>query len=157
MVLCIIGIVIFGILGIFSAKYRTYFRESMRCFSRMATLRPCDTDFDNRMKSKIAGKLMARNAAAASFVFNHFRVISWIFVILFAISIALTINGVYNAWAYGNCNGPESGAFCILNPGYQPHELSNPGYGDRNPFSGSPNATTVIVEYGCFSCPYTAE
>ena len=158
MVLCFVGVAVFGILGIFSAKYRAYFMESVRCFARMATLRPCDTDFDNRMKSKIAGKLMKRNEKVASFAFNNFRALSWIFMLLFIISVALTANGLYNVWAYGNCNGPNSSAFCIFNPGYQPvTALANPGYGSRNPFVGNANASVVIVEYGCFSCPYTAK
>lgn len=155
MVLCIIGIVVFGILGIFSAKYRGYFKESLKCFSRMATLRPCDTDFDNKMKSKIAGKLMSTNEKLASFIFNHFRLLSWIFMILFIVSIALIVNGLYNAWVYGNCNGPESGAFCIFNI-QDGQKLSNPGYNERNPFVGNENASIEIIEFGCFTCPYTA-
>ena len=53
MVFCIVAVVVFGILGIFSAKYRGYFKESLHCIKRTAMLKPCDTEFDQKMKAKI--------------------------------------------------------------------------------------------------------
>ncbi|MFH0949138.1 MAG: hypothetical protein V1802_01475 [Candidatus Aenigmatarchaeota archaeon] len=114
MVICIIAAVIFGFLGIFSAKYRGYAKESFRCTFRMATLRKCDTEFDERVKAKITSKLMKRSPKAAGFVFRNFSVISWVFVIVMFASLALTVNTAYNLAVYGTCD-PHSDQ-CIFNP-----------------------------------------
>lgn len=172
MVFCIIGIVIFGILGIFSAKYRGYFRESIRCIKRQIVLKPCDTDFDNKMKAKIAGKLM-RFPRLSALVYKRFLLISWLFIMLMLASIALTGIGVYNWLAYGNCNGQGSSEFCIFNidssidsesvsveggvcfdPSMK-RELKVIGPGTGNPFQGSGKIN--VTEFGCYSCPYTKQ
>ncbi len=169
MVFCIAGIIIFGILGIFSAKYRYYFREALHCMKRQALLRPCDTEFDNKMKAKITGNLMKVSPSLSRFVFRRFVLISWIFVIMLFASIAMTGAGVYNWWAYGNCNGPDSSEFCIFNldstsisqgnescvdPSVA-RELLPAGPGEGNPSIGDGNASVTVVEFGCYACQYT--
>ena len=52
MVLCIVAMVVFGIFGIFSVKYRKYAKEAAECTFRLATFRPCQSDFDQKMKTK---------------------------------------------------------------------------------------------------------
>ena len=166
MVFCIIALVVFVIMGIFSAKYRTYFKEALRCVGRQMTLRKCDTDFDNKMKSKISSKLLKVSPRAAKFVFKRFSWISWIFVILMFWSIASIGIGAYNTVAYGNCNGEESTDFCLFNPdmtgngGHSMHEglekkELTPASPDDDPFLGGENAKVTIIEFGCFRCKYT--
>src|SRR3989344_143112 len=169
MVFCIAGIIIFGILGIFSAKYRYYFRESLHCIKRQALLRPCDTEFDNKMKAKITGNLMKVSPALSKFVFKRFVIISWIFIIMLFASIAMMGAGVYSWWAYGNCNGPDSSEFCIFNldsttisqgdescvdPSIA-RELLPAGPGEGHPFIGYENSSITVVEFGCYACQYT--
>ncbi|MBI2579808.1 MAG: thioredoxin domain-containing protein [Candidatus Aenigmarchaeota archaeon] len=169
MVFCIIGIVIFGILGIFSAKYRAYFRESLHCIKRQAMLKPCDTEFDNKMKAKITANLMKVSPSLSKLVFRRFVLISWIFIIMLFASIAMTGIGVYNWWAYGNCNGPDSSEFCIFNIDsasvsqsdescFDPslaRELLPAGPGIGNPYIGPGDADVTVVEFGCYACKYT--
>jgi hypothetical protein len=166
MVFCVIGIVIFGVLGIFSAKYRRYFRESLRCITRQMMLKKCDTAFDQEMKSKISASVSKVSPTVARFVYKRFAVISWILVGLMIISIGLMGIGVYNYLAYGNCNGPESKDFCIFNPLgtpsdtvnlYQSSDPSIRNFGVGAPMLGNPNSTMKIIEVGCFSCPYTKD
>ena len=114
MVLCIIGLVVFAVLGIFSAKYRALAKEAFRCVFRMATLRPCDTDFDRKIKMKIVGKLMGANKGVAGFVFKYFDALSWVFTLLFLASIVITLQTAYNLYVYGTCD-PSSNV-CILAP-----------------------------------------
>lgn len=71
MVLCIIGIVLFSILGIFSAKYRELAKESFRCVFKMATFRPCDSTLDQKLKSKITTKLMKASPSLAKNVLQE--------------------------------------------------------------------------------------
>ncbi len=114
--ICIVALVAFAILGIFSAKYRSLAKEAFNCVFRRLTLRSCETGFDRRMKAKIIGKLLARSPKTAGLVFRNFEAISWIFTILMLASIVLSAQGVYNYAVYGNCNGPHSSVFCIFNP-----------------------------------------
>ena len=159
MVFCIIALVVFGFLGIFSAKYRSYAREAFRCVTRMATLRKCDTGFDQKMKSKITAKLMKKSPIAARFVYRRFEAISWFFVAVMLISTFFAGMGIYNLYAYGNCNGPESTDICILNPegtsivGSSSQLKPELVTADDDPYTGSGNIT--IIEFGCHACPYT--
>lgn len=113
MVFCIIAFIVFGIMGIFSAKYRNYSKEAFHCVFRMATLRPCNSDFDQRMKSKIVGKLIERHPKFARFIHKHFNSISWIFVGVFFISLVATIYYLYIWLIYGTCD-PNS-SWCWIN------------------------------------------
>ncbi len=166
MVFCVIAIIIFGILGLFSAKYRTYFREALRCVGRQATLRKCDTDFDNKIKSKITAKLMGKSPSTARFVYKRFYLISWVFVILLFWSAAIFVTGIYNFYSFGNCNGPGAEGFCIFDTmsdigysvigGISAKDLI-PASADDDPFLGGENAKVTIIEFGCFRCSYTKE
>ena len=114
MVFCIIGLAVFGVLGIFSAKYRDYFRQALKCVMQTAVLRPCTTGFDKKMQMKISTKLASKNKKLGNFVFKNFQAISVIFVIIMFASLAYGAYGVYNWIAFGNCNGPQGGE-CVLN------------------------------------------
>ena len=159
MVFCFVAIIVFGILGIFSAKYRSYFRESLHCIKRTAMLKPCDTNFDQQMKAKITAGLMKRSERLGKIVYKQFNKIAWIFLIAMIISTFFTGLSIYNLAVYGNCNGPESTDICALNP----EGTSGVGSAtdlepwlvtaDDDPYIGTGNIT--IVEFGCHVCPYT--
>ena len=117
--ICIIALVVFAILGLISAKYRAYFFEALDCVLRRVTLRKCTTSFDKKMKIKITTKISAVNKPISSYVFKHFETISWILTIIMILSLVWSayvgVMGVYNWVAFGNCNGPDSTQFCVLN------------------------------------------
>ncbi|MCK4589753.1 MAG: hypothetical protein KAT77_04870 [Nanoarchaeota archaeon] len=115
MVVCFIALPVLIILGLFSVKYRKLSWEAFDCVFRMATLRKCRSDFDQRVKAKIVGKLMRRTPRTAGFIYKKFVLLSWIFVVLFLLSLAGSGYSLYNYIAYGNCNGPDSSAFCVFN------------------------------------------
>lgn len=160
MVFCIIGLVIFGILGLFSAKYRRYFRESLHCMRRQLMLKACDTQFDQEMKSKISAKISKRSPGLARFVFRRFAMLTWILLIIMLVSAAFIAYGFYSYVAYGNCNGPNSNDFCIYNA-LLPGSIADktlaikPLGADGNPTIGPSDAPIKIVEVGCFRCPFT--
>ncbi len=155
-VFCIVGLVAFGILGIFSAKYRRYFRESLHCMKRQLTLRPCDTQFDHEMKAKISGSIAKQSERLARLVYKRFAVISGIFLLAMIVSLALVAFGIYNYAAYGNCNGPDSRDFCIFNPFAAQKEVKLIEVRDA-PSLGNADAAVKIIEAGCYSCPYTRD
>lgn len=173
--ICIIALVVFGILGIFSARYRVIAKEAFDCVFKRITFRRCDTGLDQRLKSQITGSLMRRHYKAGSWVFRHFELLSWIFTIMMLVSIGYSGYGVYNYVKYGNCNGKDSKAFCIFDPfnsGNKPtnqdlscHTGAELNYSKTlvpptiydDPFIGPDNASVILIEVGCFQCPATKE
>jgi len=160
MVVCIIALAVFGIMGIFSAKYRLLAKEAFRCFFRMVRLKPCDTGFDQRIKNKIISKMMGF-PAAAKFIYKNFNAISWIFVITFFLSIAGIGYGAYQYYLFGNCNGPDvngqSSGFCIYNAVAGVGGTASPkdiAIGNH-PIRGNPDANVTIIEFACLQCPYS--
>ncbi|MFA5357560.1 MAG: hypothetical protein WC308_01415 [archaeon] len=117
--ICLIALPIFGILAIFSAKYRAFFKEAADCVFRKATLRKCNTSFDKKMRVKISAKVSKANKPLGSFTFKHFEALSWLLTALMIISIIysgyVAYTGIYNWTTYGNCNGPNSNEVCAYN------------------------------------------
>ncbi|MBC8495288.1 thioredoxin domain-containing protein [archaeon] len=166
--ICIIALIVFGILGIFSSTHRIIAKEALDCMFKRVTLRKCDTGLDKRLKAQITGKLMKRCPVGGRFIYRHFEIISWIFLILFIISIVYSIQGIYYLALYQNCNGEDATGFCPFNPGgtgsngisgiADKAEL-NPGIVgvDDDPWFGNPDAKVTIIEFGCFKCQYSRE
>ncbi|VVC04688.1 Thioredoxin [Candidatus Burarchaeum australiense] len=167
MVLCIIAAIALSVLGIFSASHRKLAVEAWKCVFNMVRLRPCETGFDEKIKAQIVGAVMLRSKRLAKITYQHFTLLSWIFVILTLISLLFFLQGVYFFVLYGNCNGPNSTEFCIY------HGLTG-GTGDTYSTIGTPgqlipptslaghslgpqNAPVTIIEFGCYSCPFTAK
>lgn len=117
MVVCIIALIAFAVLGIFSARYRRLAKEAASCTFKKLTLRPCDTGLDVRIKSNLTAKLI-NHPKAAKFVHNNFDTMMTLLFILMILSMAFTgyygIKGVYNYVQFGNCNGPNSNDICIF-------------------------------------------
>ena len=161
--ICFIALFVFAVMGIFSAKYRGYAKESVSCVFRRITLRPRTTGLDQKIKMKVAGKLM-KLPKLARFVYKHFELISWIFTIVFVVATAYTIFSAYNFYVYGDCNGPASnGGFCpysAFEETYSPTNLSYsgppimPDIGNASVI-GPANAKVTVIEFGCYVCPYT--
>ncbi|NYZ80049.1 hypothetical protein H0N95_02245 [Candidatus Micrarchaeota archaeon] len=114
MVFCIVALVVFGIMGIFSAYYRTLAKEALTCVLRTAVFKPCDTGFDEKMKAKITGKLAKASPEAAKVVYANFTFFSWILVVITLASMILSLQAAYNIVVYNNCNGPDSSALCAI-------------------------------------------
>jgi hypothetical protein len=112
--ICVLALVVFAVLSIFSAKYRSIAKEAFNCVFLRITLRPCDTGFDKKMKMKIVGKLMRKNKKAAGVVFKYFEALSWGFTILFFASLIIASQGLYNLAVYGTCDPVTN--VCIFTP-----------------------------------------
>lgn len=112
---CLVAMVVLGFLSIFSAKYRYWAKEAFFCVGRRITLRPCDTGFDQKVRSKVTSALMKRNRTLAKRVHRHFEAISWLFTISLFISLFYTAYGVYNLATYGTCD-PLHPETCVFNP-----------------------------------------
>lgn len=164
--ICIVALIVFGILGIFSAKYRVIAKEAAECVFRRVTLRKCETGLDKRLKNQISGNLARRSPKLGKFLFKYFEVFSWLFLALLIWSIIMAGIGLANYVKYGNCYGPENnGGFCIFDPtGSQsqysgikmdyPEKIIYPK-AENDPSIGPDNYEVLVIQFGCFSCPYT--
>lgn len=174
--ICILALVVFGILGIFSATHRKIAMEAFDCVFRRISLRKCDSGLDKRLKSQITGKLMRKNPVVARFTFRHFELLSWFFTIIFILSLIYAGIGGYNYYMYGNCNGPNEEGFCIFDPLGSNSKFSATQTGEsctveqqtRENLSLANinlktfpeinrNAKNDVVFIGCYTCPYTRE
>jgi protein-disulfide isomerase len=176
--ICIIALIVFGFLGIFSAKYRVIAKEAFNCVFKKITFRKCDTGLDTRLRSQITGKFLKFSPRLGRTVYKYFEVFSWIFLILTLATIFFVVKGVYFYAIYGNCNGPNSNQFCIFDPlgTNRPSNItagsscSIPGHNENKTltapligtltsgmYAGNPDAKVVIIEFGCYSCHYTKE
>ena len=113
MVICIVALAVFSVLGIFSATYRKLAKEAFSCVARMLIFQPCKTNLDQRIKSKVAIKLM-KIPPLARFFYKNFKVLSWIFTISFFVSMAYSAYGIYNLAVYGSC---QPGSVCVISQG----------------------------------------
>lgn len=113
MVICIVALVVFSILSIFSAKYRPLAKDAFECVFRMITLRPCNVKLEERIKTKMTTKLMKFPNIARVF-YKHFKLFSWMFTILFFASLIYSGYSLYNLFVYGTCD-PNSDT-CVLTP-----------------------------------------
>lgn len=172
--LCVIALIIFSILGIFSATHRALALEAFDCVFRRVTFRPCNTDFKEKMKNKILAKLLGRSALAARLFNKHFELLSWIFFILMILSTVYVARGGYNFYLYGSCNGLNQSGFCAFDPNGENNkvtELNSAGIcgleaqSEKNltltgvDLSGFPKINTgsknTIVFIGCYECGYS--
>ena len=117
--ICFIALIVFGILGIFSATHRKIALEAFDCVFRKITLRKCSTGLDVRIKSSITGRFLRKNPRTGKLIYKHFEIISWMFTILLIASMVWTGISGYNYYVYGNCNGPsvdDQSGLCLFDP-----------------------------------------
>lgn len=173
--ICLLALIVFSILGIFSATHRKLAVEAFDCVFRRVTFRKCTSALDERVKSQIIGKLMVKSPKVAGFTFKHFEFLSWCFTVLLILSTIYTVYAGYNYYMYGNCNGENSDAFCIFDPTKEYNSISEVGgtcfmpeidpattlkkpvlTGNYPSIKGN-ESKIKIIEFGCFSCPYTKQ
>lgn len=169
---CFLALIVFAILGIFSASNRALAKEALSCVFTRVTFRPCTTNFREKMKAKLIGKLVNRSEKVARLVNKHFEMLSWAFFILGVVSTIWTAKGVYDYYLYGNCNGLNSTGFCAFDPKGINSSVSglNEKCYTKSPteanvtlknsnFSSfpvkNPQAKSKIVFIGCYLCDYT--
>lgn len=169
---CIIALIIFSVLGIFSATHRALAKEALDCVFRRITLRPCNTGFKEKFKSMILVRLMSGSMPIARFVNKYFEVFAWLFFILMISSTFWVVRGGYNFYLYGSCNGLNESGFCALDPQGENNKVTDItqqcGVIEKNeknvtlkgldlslfPAKNIGSKDTVFL-IGCYECDYT--
>jgi hypothetical protein len=112
--ICVLALICFGLLGLFSVKYRSYAKEAFSCVFHRITLRRCVTGFDERIKLKIVSRIFKKSTKLAKFTNRHFEAISWIFTIMLFSSFGYSAYSLYNLATLGVCEpGSEE---CVFVP-----------------------------------------
>ena len=120
---CIAAFIIFGILGIFSARYRTLAKKAWGCVWKKITFKPCDISVQEEIKSRLIGKYVLTKPRLARFIDRFAGAFAWAFVILSIWSLLVVVNSSLNLFVYDTCNpdNPEScslsGGSCGINSG----------------------------------------
>ncbi|MCX6820404.1 MAG: hypothetical protein NT016_00400 [Candidatus Aenigmarchaeota archaeon] len=109
--ICLFALFAFAVLGIFSAKYRPMAKEAFRCTFLKLTFKPCDTQLDQRIKSKLTSKLLPRAPALAKFVYKNFDLLSTAFTLVFFASTAYSAYSLYNLVTLGTC---DPNGVCVI-------------------------------------------
>jgi hypothetical protein len=113
---CIIALIVFGILGIFSASHRALAKEALDCVFKRVTFRPCNTGFQDKIKGRILSRVISRSTFWARMVNKHYEILSWIFFFLMITSTFWVLDGVYKFYVYGSCSGLNQSGFCAFDP-----------------------------------------
>lgn len=121
---CIVALIVFGILGIFSASHRALAREAFDCVFRRITFRPCNTGFQEKIKGKILSRLINRSTWLTKVVNKNYELLAWIFFILMVGSTFWILRGGYNFYVYGSCNGLNESGFCAFDPSGENNKIS---------------------------------
>jgi len=120
---CIVAFIIFTILGIFSASYRTLAKKAWGCVLRKITFKPCDISIQEELKSRLVGRFIMTKPRLARFFDRFAGILSWTFVVLSIWSLLVVFNSGLNLFVYNTCNpnNPEScslgGGGCGINSG----------------------------------------
>jgi len=122
---CLIALIVFSIMGIFSASHRELAKEAFDCVFRRITLRPCNSGFKEKIKGKILSRIINRSAFLAKMVNKHYEILSWIFFILMVGSTVWMFRGVYNFYVYGSCNGLNQTGFCAFDPSGSSNKITS--------------------------------
>jgi len=171
---CVIALIIFSILGVFSATHRALAGQALDCVFRRVTLRPCNTDFKEKMKNKILAKLLNRSDLAARLFNKHFELLSWVFFVLMITSTFWMVKGGYNFYIYGSCSGLNQSGFCAFDPSGENNKITQLNSAgscsatQKNEnnltlsginLSGFPKINTgsknTIIFIGCYECDYS--
>jgi hypothetical protein len=172
---CLIALIIFGILGIFSASHRALAKEAFSCVFNRVTLRPCNSDFKDKIKGKILSKLISRSTFLAKMVNKNYEILSWVFFILMIGSTFWVLRGGYNFYVYGSCNGLNQSGFCAFDPNGENNKVTTMEDGSAScgitqktennvtlvdvDLSSFPTqdigSQDTVVFIGCYDCDYT--
>ena len=170
--ICVVALIIFSVLGIFSVTHREMAKEALDCVFRRVTLRPCNTGFKEKIRSRMIARLLNRSVFLARIFSRYYEVFAWIFFILVIGSTFWVIRGGYNYYLYGSCAGLNQSGFCAFDPKGENNKITgvNTSCGaeekteenvslDNVDLSSFPSryigSKDTVFLIGCYECEYT--
>ncbi|MFB6192829.1 MAG: hypothetical protein ABEK00_01125 [Candidatus Nanohaloarchaea archaeon] len=115
--ICLLSLIVFSFLGIFSASHRQLAKEAFNCVQNKAKREPCETNLDDSVKASVVGRVLDYSPRAAKILNKYFEVFSWILLISLLITGIYSSISIYNFIVYGNCGGAAATTGCSINSG----------------------------------------
>lgn len=115
--ICLLSLLVFSILGIFSASHRALAAEAFDCVTRRVKREPCETDLEDRVKASVIGKTLDYSPRAAKVLSRHFELFSWMLLVALLVTGAYSAFSLFNYAVYGNCAGAAAQGGCSLGSG----------------------------------------
>jgi hypothetical protein len=115
--LCIAAFIVFlllyPILGIFSADYRYLFKKSWQCVFNRITLKPCDINLGEEIKGKLLGKIIFKYPKLAKFLDKSFDFVAFLLIVSSIWSLFYMVVAGVNLLVYDTCT-PQNVEGCSL-------------------------------------------
>ncbi len=111
--LCIAAFIVFLILGIFSARYRSLAGKAWYCVKRRVTFKPCDINFADEVKNRLLSKVILKKPRLARFLDKWIDWFAFAFVALSIWSLWSVSAAGLNLWVYDTCD-PTNAESCSL-------------------------------------------
>ncbi len=108
----ILLLIFFPILGFFP-QYRSLYRKAWSCVWKKMTLRPCDMNFGEEIKSRLLSKLIFRFPTLTKFLKKTFSFWAFAFLIFTLWTVYASFSAGLNLLVYDTCN-PETAESCSL-------------------------------------------
>ncbi|MFB6144748.1 MAG: hypothetical protein ABEJ98_05545 [Candidatus Nanohaloarchaea archaeon] len=115
--ICLLSLLVFSVMGIFSATHRELAREAFDCVTSKARNQPCETDLEDRLRASVVGKTLDYDPRLAKFLSDHFELLSWILTLILLATGAYSAFSLYNYAVYGNCAGAAAQKGCSIGTG----------------------------------------
>jgi hypothetical protein len=110
---CLLAFLVFAVLGIFGLRYRQLAREALRCAFRGLLWRPCESRLDEKIKSRVVGRVLNRSPLLARLLHRFWTPLSWALLIILLLSSLYSVRALYYLARYQTCN-PQQPASCPL-------------------------------------------
>lgn len=129
--LCVASLIVFSILGVFSATYREKARRAFECVMSGGATNACESDLTDDIQASLVSKALSISPRLARVVNKYLVVFAWVFVLLVVASTVLVGVSLYNYVAYGHCDGPQGTGVCAYDAVSDAanESLSNQGVG----------------------------
>ncbi len=110
---CVASFFVLLILSAVSAKHRKLLKKGWHCFSHRVTFRPCDTTFQQEIRTALLAPLAIKAPRWVRPASAAITVSAWVMVLSMVVSLYIVVHGGLNLIAFGTCNrqNPEG---CIV-------------------------------------------
>lgn len=90
---CLVLLGIMAVLGIFFPRYKPLVKEAWGCFWSKLRLRPCQMEFDKKVKAKIVSKLVKMDQPKLANLAN--RYFDWVLILFGVLMMVLIVWSTY--------------------------------------------------------------
>ena len=95
---CLVLFLIVSVIAMFFPRYKPFIKESWRCFWDKLRMRPCEMEFDKKVKTKMVSKLIKRDKPKLANFVNKYFDLSLIVLGIFMIVVMVYLTYLSVDW-----------------------------------------------------------